>query len=127
MTDFYCTKENVLWILGHTRFYEECMAFGQLKYAAKQLSDYVRTLNPGCRWCAAHKAVAFQTKLLDAFAKIFFWLYDRGRLDDIRLVLDFVVKHKSEPFDRIVMAYSGPSTELKDRIATVEQKVPNAV
>ena len=84
-SDFVCNKTNVLWLLGQSKFYQTCPAFGQLWPKVKELYAFIQdkgladggNSNAKCSNCAAQKAVKAQALLLDAFAQIFLHLIPR--------------------------------------------------
>lgn len=127
--DFVCTRENVLWLLGSIDFYEQCQEFQQLQPVVKQLSEFIKTkglgksgpaLGSNCTHCDGHKAMRAQGQLIDNFAKIFFWLYDRRKIKALRKVRAYASNKHGKPYKRILLAYSGPATKNKDRLAIVE-------
>ncbi len=124
--DFVCVKDNVLWLLGHKQFYMRCVAFKPLQANVAQLLAFMEKHGllggdiRSCKNCDIFKVIGAQGQLLDNFAKILIWLYDRGRMDELRGVLRFVSDAKRRPYRRLILAYAGKATGKAHRLVIVE-------
>lgn len=126
--DFICTKDNVLWLLSHSQFFDSCTAFKNLQPSVIELIDYMRehgmTLDSpfkkGCKGCDVFKVFRAQRIILDAFAKIFIWLNDNDRMQELLKVREFASAAKRRRFRRIILAYAGKATKGRNRLVAVE-------
>ncbi len=128
--DFVCNRANLLWLMSHSSFYDFCRPFKQLEPLTKELIEFMKkhgmlksdeTVDLSkCTRCDAWVAAKAQARLLDGFAQIFLWLYDRGRIGDLRKVRDFAGAARRQTYRRIVLAYSGKATKKRERLAVVE-------
>ena len=125
--DFICNKDNVLWLLGHRKFYAEFTSFAQMQRSVEELAQFMknkglttRALTSNCTHCDAFKALRAQAQLVDGFARIFIWLGDNGRMQELRRLGVFVSLIKGMQFKRVFGAYSGPATKKKERLVIVE-------
>lgn len=127
--DFVCTRENVLWLIGSADFYEQCQEFQGLQPLVKQLANFIKSkglgksearLGTNCSHCDGHKAMRAQGQLIDNFAKIFFWLYDHRKIKALKKVRAYASNKHNKLYRRVLLAYSGPATGNKDRLAVVE-------
>lgn len=99
----------------------------QLRQSVKQLSVFMRKHGlissktaVGCTHCNAFKAMRWQAQLLDAFAYIFIWLSDNGKIEELRLLKEFINAKKDKKFRRILLAYAGKATGNKERLIIVD-------
>lgn len=126
-SDFVCTRENVLWLLGYKAFYKHCPSFNQLLPAVEKLVQYMQshgfTGDPAtkeCKRCDVFRVVANQNVLLDSFAQILLWLNDTGRIQELQTLKNFVSEAKKVEFKRVILAYAGKATKKRDRLVIVE-------
>ena len=132
INDFICNRENVLKLLSQSGFYDACDSFKQLQPHVLELSEFVKKHNmvgvsakkkPSCSKCDMWKVYRAQKQLIEGFAKIFFWLYDNNKLENLRQVLKFACAVEGKKFTRLILASSqktGKGKKEANRVAIVE-------
>jgi len=125
--DFICNRENVLWLLGFDKFYDNCSAFSRLKDQVYQIHTYMKThgmlkktKGTGCSGCDAHKIRRAQIQLLRNFVTIFTALYDAGNILELQKVLDFASFVKARKYNRMILAVPGKIMGTRERLIVVE-------
>ena len=125
--DFLCNRQSILWLLGFKKFYNACPTFRPLWSHARGVSAFIKKHGlgggkgkPGCRNCQAAHASKAQVLLVDNFAKIFIYLHEADRMEELRQLMVFASTMRKRSYKRVILAYAGKATKNKERLLVVD-------
>jgi hypothetical protein len=116
-------RETIWRMLVDPSFYSIAPTFISLKKYMHDLAEMKRkSFEVDCSTCLNMKIYHAFRMGIDHFAKIFFHLYDTGRMDELEAVRQYLGKLARDPRFRFTFAYMGPCTQNVRRQVILEPR-----